>query len=510
MNIRVNLNANIADGSEVVFRSPADCSQVTGLVIYHNGGKTEFAFADAHGNNVGDIDHLFAENAVVKVILDVTASMAFVQNADTNGYIERTFVKSVNGQAPDENGNVEIKAPVGGANYNPVSKTNDMTQPVGVDKNGLLWVAPVGGSSGGNAENPDAGNTGDTEQPETVTLDIVEGQYREGVGLQPGNQPSLNNYVTPNYSYYQRAKITLLTADIMVKVVTVDENDVYKSTSGWMSREATKWSAGGITEYLIEDANVYVAFAGTELNNNGFYTVSAAETLAKVRVETLPSDATNSGSTAEPEQPKKRCLFIGDSITEHNFRATKNYDDFLAEWLGIESVNRGMSSTGVTHSLTSSPTWLNDLPNYPDDVDCISIMGALNDRHTPLGEWGDRGIDTVYGGVWNYFNNLIEKYPNKPIIYITSTPREYSYGVDGQFTAWVDAFIKTAHNFSIPVLDLYRESNLRPWNASNNKMYFSCNSAPNGDGVHPNELGQELMARKILEFAKVHLFGVGV
>ena len=114
MNIRVDLKTNIADGSEVVFRSPADCSQVTGLVIYHTGGKTEFAFADAHGNNVGDIDHLFAENAVVKVILDVTAGMAFVQNADTNAYIERTFVKSVNGHSPDEAGNVEISIPEGG------------------------------------------------------------------------------------------------------------------------------------------------------------------------------------------------------------------------------------------------------------------------------------------------------------------------------------------------------------------------------------------------------------
>lgn len=114
MNIRVVLNTDIADGSEVVFRSPADCSQVTGLVIYHNGGKTEFAFADAHGNNVGDIDHLFAENAVVKVILDVTARMAFVQNADTNAYIERTFVKTINGQAPDKKGNVKITVPEGG------------------------------------------------------------------------------------------------------------------------------------------------------------------------------------------------------------------------------------------------------------------------------------------------------------------------------------------------------------------------------------------------------------
>ena len=92
MNIRVDLNTPIKDGTEVVFRSPVDCSQITGLIVYYKeNGNTiskEFAFADAHGNNVGDIDHLFAENVVVKVILDISTSMAFVQNADTNAYLE--------------------------------------------------------------------------------------------------------------------------------------------------------------------------------------------------------------------------------------------------------------------------------------------------------------------------------------------------------------------------------------------------------------------------------------
>lgn len=97
MNIRVDLNTSIKDGTEVVFRSPVDCSQITGLIVYYNdNGNTtskEFALADAHGNNVGDIDHLFAENVVVKVILDVTTSMAFVQNADTNAYLEGRFAE---------------------------------------------------------------------------------------------------------------------------------------------------------------------------------------------------------------------------------------------------------------------------------------------------------------------------------------------------------------------------------------------------------------------------------
>lgn len=97
MNIRVDLNYPIKDGTEVVFRSPVDCSQITGLKVYYlEDGATksqEFAFADAHGNNVGDIDHLFAENVVVKVILDVTSGMAFVQNADTNAYLEGRFAE---------------------------------------------------------------------------------------------------------------------------------------------------------------------------------------------------------------------------------------------------------------------------------------------------------------------------------------------------------------------------------------------------------------------------------
>jgi hypothetical protein len=91
MNIIVDLNTPITDGREVVFRSPVDCSQATGLIVCYKDVSQEFAFADAHGNNVGDIDHLFAENVVVKVILDVTSSMAFVQNADTNAYLEGRF-----------------------------------------------------------------------------------------------------------------------------------------------------------------------------------------------------------------------------------------------------------------------------------------------------------------------------------------------------------------------------------------------------------------------------------
>ena len=101
-NIRIDVGYTIKDGTEIKFRSPVDCSAITGLIVYYPGadGNTTskvFSLADAHGNNVGDIDHLFAADAVVKVILDVSRSLAFVQNADTNAYLEEQLAKKVNG-----------------------------------------------------------------------------------------------------------------------------------------------------------------------------------------------------------------------------------------------------------------------------------------------------------------------------------------------------------------------------------------------------------------------------
>lgn len=38
-----------------------------------------------------------------------------------------------------------VEVPDSGQNVNPVDKTPDMTQPVGVDENGRLYTAPSGG-----------------------------------------------------------------------------------------------------------------------------------------------------------------------------------------------------------------------------------------------------------------------------------------------------------------------------------------------------------------------------
>lgn len=92
-NIRIDLEATVINGQALTFKSPADCSQVTGLIIYYPDGNTTtskvFKFVDAHGVDVGSgTISLFAANVLVKVILDTDSGKAYVQNADTNAYLE--------------------------------------------------------------------------------------------------------------------------------------------------------------------------------------------------------------------------------------------------------------------------------------------------------------------------------------------------------------------------------------------------------------------------------------
>lgn len=169
MNIRVDLNTSIKDGTEVIFRSPVDCSQVTGLKVYYIGddGNTtsmEFAFADAHGNNVGNIDHLFAENVAVKVILDVTTSMAFVQNADTNAYLEGRFAETIDKCCPafTESGPIVTCEPVEGYPLEVVSKIE------------MLQEGSGDPSPGGSLVNLDDG----WKDNNSWTEEYVEGQTR--------------------------------------------------------------------------------------------------------------------------------------------------------------------------------------------------------------------------------------------------------------------------------------------------------------------------------------------
>lgn len=98
-NIKIELGYPLEDGMSLTFKAPCDGTAVTGLKVYYpkitDSGSTTvnkiFSFRDAHLNALASLDNLFMSGATLKVVLDTTNSYAFIQNADTNGYVEGKF-----------------------------------------------------------------------------------------------------------------------------------------------------------------------------------------------------------------------------------------------------------------------------------------------------------------------------------------------------------------------------------------------------------------------------------
>lgn len=91
-NIKIELGHPIIDGMPLSFRAPCNCNEVTGIKVkWHDGDEAYFivfSFADSHGNDLTGLGNLFATGVMVRVVLDVPNAKAFIQNADTNAYLE--------------------------------------------------------------------------------------------------------------------------------------------------------------------------------------------------------------------------------------------------------------------------------------------------------------------------------------------------------------------------------------------------------------------------------------
>ena len=91
--LKIDLGAKLVDGMDVKFKAPCDCTEVTGLLVVYlsdTGAVAEksFTFRDCHGNNLAGVSNIFAAGAYVTAVLDTSRGYAFVQNADTNAYLE--------------------------------------------------------------------------------------------------------------------------------------------------------------------------------------------------------------------------------------------------------------------------------------------------------------------------------------------------------------------------------------------------------------------------------------
>ena len=92
--IEHSLNHPLRDGESIKFKANCSSSEATDLKIIYptdDDGTLEtetFVFKDAHGNDLSRMADVFLAGAYVEVITDTSEKAAFIQNGDTNGYLE--------------------------------------------------------------------------------------------------------------------------------------------------------------------------------------------------------------------------------------------------------------------------------------------------------------------------------------------------------------------------------------------------------------------------------------
>ncbi|MFM1514585.1 SGNH/GDSL hydrolase family protein [Helcococcus ovis] len=206
----------------------------------------------------------------------------------------------------------------------------------------------------------------------------------------------------------------------------------------------------------------------------------------------------------------KKLTLIGDSITEYNYRAAKNWAMWLEENTDYEIQNLGISGTGF---YVTSP-YINRISKIDKDVDIIGVAISFNDLNheitLPSGTADDEGKNTLCGWAIKFFDELIYNFPNTPIIVYSQGPwQKYRLGVK-ESDQYLRSISKICEDRGLPFYtDLYfKGSVLRPWIEENRKKYFTSDNYELGDygvvdNIHPNSLGHKV----IYKYLK-HLFEI--
>ena len=203
--------------------------------------------------------------------------------------------------------------------------------------------------------------------------------------------------------------------------------------------------------------------------------------------------------------------FLGDSITEG--AGTSSHDKMFTMLIereyGAICQNYGIGGTRIARQKTpTEEKWDRDfisrVPEMDNDADIVVVFGGTNDfghGDAPLGTMNDRTPYTFYGALHCLYTALTEKYPDVPVVILTPLHRwnEDSPKGDnkpapvGTLKEYVNIIREVAEYYSLPVLDLFKESGLQPKIPVIQQKYVP-------DGLHPNDDGNAILAHKIARF----------
>ena len=302
-----------------------------------------------------------------------------------------------------------------------------------------------------------------------------------------------------NYDYGTRGKIVLMDVTrTIVKSIDNQNRDLYEYNGKWQIINTTN--------------DIYYIGVTVKANDNRFNDLEEGIFINEIPNKdnvTLNAYVTeinnypilNTQSTYTDPLKGKKWVVFGDSLTEKNSRATKNYHDYVAKSTGINVVNMGVSGTGYKRQEENNRAFYQRILNIPKDTDIVTIFGSGNDLSQTLGTPTDTGTDTICGCMHQTIQNLFSVIPGVRVGIVLPCPWGYypPSNKENKMALYCDALKEIAEYYSIPVLDLYHGSNLRPWDDTFRDLYYKRDD---GGRVHPDEDGHALLANKFEMFIR--------
>lgn len=195
----------------------------------------------------------------------------------------------------------------------------------------------------------------------------------------------------------------------------------------------------------------------------------------------------------------KKIGFLGDSIT-YGLSATKPYPIVIQEKTACVSVNYGISGNSLAKAGSNGQENAQTNPmciryaNMSDDLDYIVVFGGSNDYdyQIPLGNENSTNIEEFNGALNTLITGLIEKYPGKPLLFLTPLYRTLNLETGYKFMDYVNAIKSRCAYYSIPCFNLTDNSTIKSLIDTINQKYYA-----NQDRLHPNDDGHKILARII-------------
>lgn len=178
----------------------------------------------------------------------------------------------------------------------------------------------------------------------------------------------------------------------------------------------------------------------------------------------------------------------------------------LGQFMDVQKVyNFGKKGSRIAVTVDRQDSFIERLDKViAQPADIILLLGGVNDfqHDVPLGTFGSTDPATFYGAYETILSKLITAQPQAHLIVMTPMKENFQHPTKhypDSFTKnaqglvqqdYADAVKQEAAKYSLPVIDLFNESGISPFNETQQKLYMP-------DGLHYSEEGYLRLAGRI-------------